>query len=251
MNNGIRILLLSLIFLTAGFMVKAQKDGYKWQTGINAGIMVYQGDLAPSALGSYRTACLTGSVYISRIIDPYFAIRGNLAIGSLYGNDALFDKPYWKKDRNFRFSTPVTEISSMIVWNPFGNNNNELNMRFTPYLMGGAGISLLNINRDYSRMNRVFFPSGSKIGQGLSLDSLHSLPNSLLVLPIGAGVSYYLSPQFSLTFETIFRYTFSDYLDGFSHAGNPNQKDYYHTHTLGLVYRFGKTNMLDCPIMKY
>jgi hypothetical protein len=40
-------------------------------------------------------------------------------------------------------------------------------------------------------------------------------------------------------------------VDGFSYAADPNQKDFYHSHTIGLVYRFGKNNQLDCPAMKY
>ena len=100
-------------------------------------------------------------------------------------------------------------------------------------------------------MDSVAFPQSSKQRQGLGIDSVRSLPRSVFVLPLGIGVAYYLSPKFSLTFETIFRYTFTDYLDGFSHAADPNQKDAYHSHTIGLVYRFGKTSQLDCPPMKY
>lgn len=251
MNMSIRITGLLLILLSANFYATAQKEETKWQVGINGGLMVYQGDLTPSALGSYKTVRPTIGLYVSRILNPYFAIRANAAFGSLKGDEAKYSSPSWRKFRALNFSTPVTEISGLLVWNPFGNNNNEIGLRFTPYLMGGAGISFLNISRDYSKMDSVAFPSSSKQRQGLGIDSVHALPGSAFILPVGAGVAYYLSPKFSLTFETIFRYTFTDYLDGFSHSADPNQKDSYHSHTIGIVYRFGKKNQLDCPPMKY
>jgi len=242
---------LLLLFISATLYAAAQKEENKWQAGINGGLMIYQGDLTPSPLGSYKTVRPTAGVYISRILNPYFAIRANAAFGSLKGDEAKYNSPSWRKFRALNFSTPLTEISGLLVWNPFGNNNNELGLRFTPYLMGGAGVAFLNISRDYSKMDTVVFSRSTKQRQGLGVDSVHSLPRSLFVLPIGAGVAYYLSPRFSLTFETMFRYTFTDYLDGFSYAADPEQKDFYHTHTIGLVYRFGKKNELDCPPMKY
>jgi len=242
---------LLLLFISATLYAAAQKEENKWQAGINGGLMIYQGDLTPSPLGSYKTVRPTAGVYISRILNPYFAIRANAAFGSLKGDEAKYNNPSWRKFRALNFSTPLSELSGLLVWNPFGNNNNELGLRFTPYLMGGAGVAFLNISRDYSKMDTVVFSRSTKQRQGLGVDSVHSLPRSLFVLPIGAGVAYYLSPRFSLTFETMFRYTFTDYLDGFSYAADPEQRDFYHTHTIGLVYRFGKKNELDCPPMKY
>ena len=251
MNTLLRRTGLLFLLVSLSQYAVAQKEERKWQAGINGGLMIYQGDLTPSPLGSYKTAKPAFGVYVSRILNPYFAIRANAAFGSLRGDEARYSNPSWRKLRSLNFSTPVTEITGLLVWNPFGNNNNELGMRLTPYLMGGAGAAFLNISRDYSKMDSVAFPSSSKQRQGLGLDSIHSLPRSLFVLPLGAGVAYYLSPNFSLTFETMFRYTFTDYLDGFSHAADPNQKDFYHSHTIGLIYRFGKKNQLDCPPMKY
>lgn len=251
MNTSLRITGLLLVLISFSLYAVAQKEDRKWQIGINGGLMIYQGDLTPSPLGSYKTASPAFGVYVSRVLNPYFAVRANAAFGSLKGDEARYSNPSWRKLRALNFSTPVTEITGLLVWNPFGNNNNEIGLGFTPYLMAGAGVSFLNISRDYSKMDSVTFPSSSKQRQGLGIDSVHILPRSIVALPLGAGVAYYLSPNFSLTFETIFRYTFTDYLDGFSHAADANQKDFYHSHTIGLVYRFGKKSQLDCPPMKY
>lgn len=239
-----------LICITAS--VNAQlKTPYKWTVGINAGMMIYQGDLTPSDFGSYKTPSATFGINVSRILTPYFAIRGSLVFGKLRGDDSAYTDPSWRRQRNLKFSSPVTELSAQLVWNPFGNNSNELGMRITPYLFGGIGYSNLSIKRDYSRFDTTTFNHTSKQLVGLKQDTAKQLPGSVFVLPVGAGLSFYLSPKWSINLETSFRYTFSDYIDGFSYAANPKQNDYYHTHTIGIVYRFGKKDPYDCPTMKY
>ncbi len=249
--------IIAIVLFSAPVSFVHGQSGYKWMVGVNAGLMIYQGDLTPSSLGSYKTASRVFGFSIARIVNPYFSIRGNVALGKLRGNDAAYDNPAWRKSRALSFVSPANEFSAQLVWNPFGNNSNELGMKVTPYLFGGAGVSFLSIARDYSNMDTTVFSFNSKTQSGLKQDIATAPPRSLLVLPIGAGASWYLSSRWSLNYEFTFRYTFADYIDGFSYAANPNQKDYYHSHTLGLVYRFGgngggdgKDN-LGCPVMKY
>lgn len=223
----------------------------KWQVGVNAGIFIYQGDLTPSPLGSYRTLSPGFGLYVSRILSPSFILRTNFARGSLKGFDGAYASPWWRKERNFKFSTPVTEISELLVWNILRNNSNEEGYRFSPYVYGGAGVSILKVKRDYSGMNPAVFAENNQVMEGLATDMAKPTPPVSLVLPVGLGVEYYLSPKFALTAETAFRFTFTDYLDGFSQSANPKRKDYYHSHTIGLVYKFGSKNNYDCPANRY
>lgn len=71
-----------------------------------------------------------------------------------------------------------------------------------------------------------------------------------MVLPVGVGVEYYLFPNLSVTAETNFRYTFTDYIDGFSRVVNAAKNDFYYSHTIELVFKFGNRNQLDCPVIK-
>lgn len=223
----------------------------RWQFGINAGAMIYQGDLAPTALGSYRTPSLNAGIYFSRVLNPSFALRTNVVFGKLRGNDAAYKEPNWRQQRNYNFNTPVTEISELLVWNIFGNNGNELGQRFSPYLMGGAGITFLNVKRDYSKLNPDLFADGTKQQLGLLRDSAATLPKAIAIIPVGIGLEFYISKRVSLTAETLARFTFSDYLDGFKYAVNPQRNDYYHSHNIGLIVRFGKNNQFGCPVFKY
>ena len=51
--------------------------------------------------------------------------------------------------------------------------------------------------------------------------------------------------------EASYRFTFTDYLDGFSEVANPKKKDYYSSYSVGLIYTLGVKNTLNCPPMKY
>lgn len=235
--------------MTSINIASAQLNLNKWQVGINGGVFVYQGDLTPAALGSYKTLQPTVELYISGILNPSFILRTNLAFGKLMGADASYKSPAYRRQRNLSFSSPVTEISALLVWNIFGNNSNEIGNRFSPYVFGGAGASFLNVSRT-SNLNKTFFANEPQVEVGLSQDLARTPPKTILVLPVGIGVEYYLFPNLSVTAETNFRYTFTDYIDGFSRVANAAKNDFYHSHTMGLLFKFGNRKQLDCPVIK-
>ena len=118
-------------------------------------------------------------------------------------------------------------------------------------MFAGVGYSFLRIRRDWSNLDTEYFSAESELMTGLSEDAERSVPKGLLVLPVGIGVRYYLSDKIGISAETSYRITSTDYLDGFSQSVNPSKKDYYHSHSIGIVYRLGKKNMLDCPVIRY
>ena len=221
-----------------------------WQVGINGGFFVYLGDLTPSTLGSYKTLKPTATLYFSRILNPSFILRTNLVYGLLAGNESRYSSPAYRQQRNLSFSSSVKEVSELMVWNMYSNNNNEIGKRFSPYLFGGIGVSFLRINRA-SNLNKSFFANEPSVEIGLAADLTRTPPGVILVLPMGAGVEYYLYSKVSLTAETSFRYAFTDYLDGFSYAANPAKNDFYQSYTIGLVYKFGKSDNVNCPVVRY
>ena len=244
------ITLIVVLFLINNPGIRAQTGLSKWQVGVNGGIFVYQGDLTPSDIGSYKTIQPVFGGYVSRILNPSLLLRTNFAFGKLSGNDAKYSDPEYRQHRNYKFTTPVTEISELLVWNMKSNNSNELGQRFSPYAFAGVGVSFLKISRDYSQFDDHYFAASSDIINGLNADINTTPPRSTLVIPMGLGMEYYLTPKLSLTAETNFRYASTDYLDGFSLGANPDSKDFYHSNTVGLLFRFGKGNNLDCPVIK-
>jgi Domain of unknown function (DUF6089) len=227
--------------------VFSQLNLSKYEVGLSGGTFVYQGDLTPERLGAYKTIKPQLSLHIYRKINTTFSMRLNVSRGRLYANDAKYSNPDWRQQRNFNFTTPVTELYLQGVWSFLENSQ----PRFSPYIFAGAGISFLKIKRDFSNFNAAYFGESAEVNAGLAEDAAINLPRTIAVAPFGAGVRYTLSDRFSLIGETSYRLSFTDYLDGFSKSANPAKNDHYLSHNIGVVYSFGKKNKsLGCPVVK-
>lgn len=218
-----------------------------YEIGLHAGSMVYQGDLTPSALGSFQTARFSKGLSLARVISTSLSIRGNIEFGALAGNDGVYSKPAYRQQRNFNFSTSVREFTAQLVWHFPGVAVNEKG--FTTYAFAGGGLSLLRITPDASRFNPEFFGTEApQIQEGLAADAAHGTPGLLPVLIAGAGLKYFFKPQWAVNAEASYRLIYSDYLDGFSQSVNPALNDHYMNYSVGIIYRTGrKGSALDCP----
>jgi len=240
---------MAVLFVCTAAGAQAQQDNPKYEFGINIGFLVYQGDLTPKRLGSFETQKLAIGIHASRLFSPSFSVRGNLLDGTLKGDDAKYDKPEYRKQRNFNFTSPVIELSGQLVWNVLGRNYIERG--FSPYVFAGAGFSFLRIKPDWSNINTTYFdPESSEVWAGLAADSAHTLPRVLPVVPVGAGVKYFFNRQFAVTAEAAYRLAYTDYLDGFSQSVNPKLNDHYLNYSVGVIYRPGGRNRMGCPVMK-
>ncbi len=248
-RNMKRILLISMllnIYMLNGF---AQKNPPGLEMGAGLAGFVYQGDLTPSPLGSFRNIRPGLVLSAGRVISGSFIFRVNASFGGLRGDETKYDNPEFRKYRAFRFRTPVAEVSPQLVWNPLGKNYQSKG--FSAYLFGGAGLSFFNIRRDHSEFDAAYFADATDITDQLAEDDKQSLPRFRIVIPAGVGVRYNLSESFAVNVESTLRFPFTDYLDGFSRAANPAQKDHYHSIMVGVIYRTGNKSSLACPVLKY
>ena len=140
-------------------------------------------------------------------------------------------------------------MSELLVWNPLAKNYDDKG--FSPYLFTGAGLSLLKVKRDWSAYNPEYFDAVSDVTSRLTQDATQKPPRVIPVIPAGIGFKYSISPKIGITAEGTYRFLFTDYLDGFSKAANPELKDHYYTVSVGAMYRIGKKNTLDCPRVGY
>lgn len=240
----------ALLFIFSGVHLLATGQSFfsKFELGLNAGVFVYQGDLTPSPLGSYKTLKPGLNLFANKIVSPLFSLRTNLAVGGLKGDDARYSTPAYRQQRNFNFKSPVFEISELLVADIFSNNVPGRSTGLSPYVFAGLGLSLLNIRRDWSRFNAEFFSSEPGTLSGLSADEQHPLPTIIPVIPMGIGVRFPISPRISVNAETSYRLTFTDYLDGFSKAANDSRRDSYLSHSVGLIYQLRDNSWLKCPV---
>jgi hypothetical protein len=246
------LLLIPVVFVMIIPELRAQKKSTGLELGAGLGLFVYQGDLTPQRLGSFRTMKPGIVLSAAHIMSPSFAVRLNFSAGSLKGDEAKYNNPEYRKFRAFAFKSPLVEIAPQLVWNPLGKNDAEKSL--SPYLFAGAGISFQNIKRDYSRFDAAYFGDGSIIPQGIAADEQKRLPKIRMVIPLGAGLRYNLSHSFALNTEVSYRLLNTDYLDGFSIAANPERNDHYQSISAGIIYRMGNhkksKNGLGCPVLK-
>lgn len=236
---------IALLSVTAKTHAQFYKD---MSIGLNGGIYIYQGDLTPAWIGSFRTLQPGFSFFAKKPINHFLAARIHFSFARLKGDDSRYSKPEYRQQRNFYFTTPVKELSAQLVWNIFGRNYDDKGIM--PYIFSGAGVSLINVRKDYSRMDPSVFGESSEVFTGLAVDNARGTPRALFSVPVGIGAEYPLSNRFSVNIETSYRFIFTDYLDGFSQSANPTLKDYYHSTSAGIIYKFGNRNKgIACPVV--
>ncbi len=220
---------------------RAQLRLDRYSFGLHLGTFIYQGDLTPSPVGSFRTPSFAWGLSVERKLSGPLSARLNLNSGGLRGDDAAYDTPEWRQQRAFRFGATVRELNGMLVYAPLEGR------KLKPYAMGGVGLSSVRINRDFSRFNEPYF-AGEDIGNRLKEDAGRTPPRTLLVFPVGAGLKYALNPSFSLSAEGAYRLMRSDYLDGFSKAVNPKYGDHYLQLSVGIWYSPNRKGEIGCPV---
>ena len=242
---------IQLLCVIAFFILKVNGQSSlipKYEVGIHAGGFIYQGDLTPNDFGAFNTMKPGFGISATRNINSLYAVRLQFMRGSLKADEAKYDLPAWRQQRNFNFRTPVTELSMHVLRNITGIIPNEAGIiNFSPYVFAGLNYSFLKIKRDWSWFNYSYFAGESGVVNGLTEDINHKIPRGIFSIPVGFGVRYGITEKLSFSLEGTYRILDTDYLDGFSQAANPDENDHYHTITVGLIYSFGKRNRFDCP----
>jgi hypothetical protein len=244
----------AVVFGSYSISATAQFTTPRHELGLSAGMFVYLGDLTPERAGAFKSPGLSINAFYSYILNRSFSLRTNLAIGNLSADDMNYDHPAYRQERALRFKARIAELSQFVVWNVLGNNYGDKG-KLSPYLFAGAGLSFLSIRRDWSRYNPEFFATDSAFQAGLGEDTLHALPRTTVVLPVGLGIRYNISSRLAITAEASSRVMFTDYLDGFSKATNPDKNDNYTNYSLGVIYtlgggRDGGSGSIKCPVIR-
>lgn len=221
----------------------------RWEFGAGIGVFMYQGDLAPAKLGGYKDPKPGLNLFAARLMSRSLALRGQFTLAALKTDESKYSVPAWRQQRNLAFRTGLAEFSVLAVWHPKADLMNEdiYVRKLSPYIFAGGGLTVMGVSRDFSRFNASYFESQPSVIAGVAADALKRPARIIPVVPVGVGVRYPLTEKFSLMAETAYRFSFNDYMDGVSLAGNPVRKDHYYSVSVGVIYRPWRNKGIGCP----
>jgi len=242
--------------LLVGFStLKAQeekKDTIKFldriSIGVNVGSNLTYTDLKQYDFGlatKYHSELGWGaSIFAGVQLNSIFTIQGQVLYGTINGTHRLSTGTSYKKH-----SKTHNQYFTGNLWEPnFNLNVNLTNLLFNPkkvarkiYVYGYAGIGITSFRSVRYNLAADDVTKDVVLGyEGYNNPNVQDKANKVnrtneVVLPLGLGAKYRITPNISVTLETSFRYMKSDKLDAFQ-AGTAN--DIYSYSSAGVVYNF-------------
>lgn len=190
-----------------------------WEGSIMLGYSNYLGDLVVPGFTLDHSSFSAG-ILVRKRFSRRFGMRVNFLYGNIEGNDRNYDR---NVTRGAVFSAPLAEISVQAEYDFLGHKRWDENGRFkptfSPYLFAGAGGSYFDLD--------VAFTS-DPLTDAVKADIAADYSTIHFSGPVGLGLRLDLNRRMNLGLEAGFRVTFSDYLDGVSVSGEPDNNDVYY-----------------------
>ncbi|MCB0518699.1 MAG: OmpA family protein [Lewinellaceae bacterium] len=206
----------------------------KWEGGLFLGYSNYLGDLVEPTFTFSQPGPSFG-ILVRNHLTNTLGLRLNLQYGKIKGDDANYDR---NADRGASFKSSWVELALMGEYELLGNRrwteDGKFRKTVSPYVYGGVGGSFFDPNVKIAQTAGKPDKNNPDIGADYS--------NVHFILPIGAGLRFDLSRKVNLGLELGARFTFSDYIDGISKSGDPDDNDVFVTGGLVIGYRFGDTD---------
>jgi hypothetical protein len=178
-------------------------------------------------------------VFVTAYPNDWLGFRIAAQTGMLEGKDELInthgEDELYRRQRNLDFRSKVSEayiaaeFYPTIALNPFG----EYLPGLQPYVVGGIGVFKFNPQGSLTDANGNMTWHDLKPlrteGQGMKeYPHAHDYKLTQINIPMGAGVKYLASDRFTVSFEFLYRKTFTDYIDDVSTEYiDPNYFDVY------------------------
>lgn len=214
------------------------KDKVYHYVGVSLNSMNYFGDLAPLPQRVSTDISFTRpgiGVYFARRFGPRYTFRAMFSYGTLRGDDFESADPSdenarFRYVRNLHFRNRIKELTVVGIFDLFKNEASYISrVQFTPYAFTGVTIfhhnpqALVHPNSTLPEKDKWvdLQPLGTE-GQYSTLSpddvnyGIDPYSKVQLAIPFGLGVRYRLNQVIDLSFETGFRYLFTDYIDDVS-----------------------------------
>ncbi len=175
-------------------------------------------------------------------IDPRYSIKLNTILGFGSGTDAGS-----RNDRGRKYSTTIFELSTQLEYNLFAEENHFRSM---------AMFNRKGMVNNYSTFNAyAFLGIGAlyfkpKFSSSQPLDpkiDIHTgYSNIAAVFPVGLGLKYIIDDRWLVNAELGYRFTTTDFIDGYTQSADSKHNDVYYFLTLSAHYRL-KTARSNLP----
>jgi hypothetical protein len=224
--------LLSFYYLPSFSQYSSEKASF-WEAGITVGPSNFLGDLG-GRFGKGTTFLkdnnmqmtkLTFGGYLAYHPNEWLGVRLAVNVGRLEGDDAIIKGKGGleeaRKIRNSNFKSKLLEGFVALEIYPtvlFEFDQADVFGKLRPY--GLIGVGAFNFNpQGYDKVSQrwVDLKPLSTEGQGFGeYPDRKEYKLTQLNIPMGIGVSYFLSEKVSLSLEVVHRKTFTDYIDDVS-----------------------------------
>jgi len=227
--------LLLVVAMFTCISLYSQKTQFPWEFGFQAGISALQGDMVVNDIAPLNQPGLHAGVMVRRRLGGMLALRAHLMYGGLDSDDSKSDDTR-RVARGASSSTSVIEPGLVLEFEPFAAkrfDGGTFKKALSPYISAGVAYGIWgDVDTDF----------GSRAGtaEAAADAAANADDGGGVVIPLGGGLKYYLSPKSSLGLDISYRMTGDDLIDGFSQAGNPAKDDAYVFSALTFATGFGK-----------
>lgn len=232
-NMNILHALLLGIFLSGAQLLQAQ---YEHEWSVFTGIANYQGDLPEPHLELIESRMAGGLIYRFHWHHQW-SLRGQIIAGQISGDDKHAKS---RSERKFRFSATLLESAVTVEWKPMGRQSHyyvgKFHPHLSPYIFAGLGMT-------YARPHVLCYRED--LPEETDPFAREMNQNWFLALPVGLGLRYDASPEWSVGIEVGQRPVFSDLLDGVSQSGNPKKDDWYIFSGITVSWLIGTRHFRD------
>lgn len=201
--HKIRITAVLIILFIVSFPALKSQD---IDIGVFGGGSYYVGELNPGKQFLFTRPAFGGLVRFN--FNERWAMRGQLLRGEVAGDDAVSKV---NQMRNLRFTSPVTELSTIVEFNFLEYLSGSHVNYFSPFLFAGPAFFSFNPKSQYQGESILLRDIGTE-GQGEN--DRYSLFS--FAIAFGFGFKYSLTDRLGMTMEWGLRKTFTDYLDDIS-----------------------------------
>ncbi len=233
-----KCVLLTAILLTSHFLTYSQYSGGTYvDAGITIGPMVFMGDLGghfgtgTTFLKDYNvpTTKLSVGAYATVYPNEWLGFRIAFNYGHIEGDDALIVGKGGDEEsrlaRNLNFRSQILEGLVGAEFYPtvfFEDDPLDVERKLRPYGMIGVGVFHFNPEGSYTNPTThntewVSLPSLHTEGEGFpEYPDRKNYSLTQMNIPMAIGVKYFFNDKVNLSFEILYRKTFTDYIDDVS-----------------------------------